>query len=158
MRRGVTLTGLQAVVSNRDIFSFAPLEILVDPLSTQLILTSLTTMLATNLQRNAGFNSLPLRIHAGAMPAIASSTLFGPVSLWICHMYVRANILPCSHRKQTVRLPAWTTSPACEWALHAVSWLWQYHATCRLGLPNSAEPTRGWMLRGRAVDVVRIQT
>jgi len=52
--------------------------------------------------RHAGFIPLPQRICA--VLEIASSTLFGPVSMWIHHMYASANSLSCS------RVPAFASA------------------------------------------------
>jgi len=52
--------------------------------------------------RHAGFIPLPQQIYA--VLAIASSTLLGPVFMWICHMSASANSLPCS------RVPALDSS------------------------------------------------
>jgi len=61
--------------------------------------------------RHAGVIPLPQRIRT--VSVIASSTLLGPVSMWIRHMYASANSLPCS------RVPVFALAtfpgPVCKW-------------------------------------------
>ena len=54
---------------------------------------------STGPHRHAGVNPLPHWICA--VPAIASATILGPVSMWICHMYARIILSskPCPNAK-----------------------------------------------------------
>jgi len=64
--------------------------------------THATTMLARGVN--------PLLQWICAVPAIAFDSVLGPVCMWIYHMYVSANSLPCSRVPVSLARPSLTLS------------------------------------------------